>query len=202
MGGLWRRYRGWPKWVQIVVPVVLLVIVIAIASGGSKKKALTPARQRQAATATAKKAAADKAAQVAKEKTAAQAAAQKAAARVAATRITLRIPGTFNRTCVLCTSGLAPLVKTSDTFCGWQNGRVVVHVTMRNTAVGHVTVQWDPTYTVENGGVHGDGLTSIQSSGFNAGETRSLLIGQSPKGITANSPLAACTPGFWNISSG
>lgn len=38
MGGLWNRYRGWPRWARIAAPVLLLLLVIGIASGGSTKK--------------------------------------------------------------------------------------------------------------------------------------------------------------------
>jgi hypothetical protein len=46
---------------------------------------------------------------------------------------------------------------------------------MRNTSVEHVTVNWHPTYTIRGGGAHGEGLSSVQSNGFDSGEVRQLV---------------------------
>jgi hypothetical protein len=217
MSGLWRRYRGWPKWVQIVLPIVVLLIVIGASSGGSKKKPLTPAQQRQAAAVVAQEAVAQKAQQATKAKEAAQAAAakakaakqaaaQKVAAEAAKNRITLKISGSFDRSCGTCygdpAGDLESRLATSDVYCGWQNGKVVVHVTVRNTSVEHVTMTWLPTYTVKNGGVHGNNVLFPENSGIDANATRQLLVTQHPDGVPANSPLSACSPSFFNIKNG
>lgn len=38
---LWTRFRGWPRWLQILVAAVVVLIVIGIANSNSKKKAPT-----------------------------------------------------------------------------------------------------------------------------------------------------------------
>ena len=52
MGGLWNRYRGWPRWARIAVPVVLVLLVIGIASGGSKTKPTSASPAMPATTST------------------------------------------------------------------------------------------------------------------------------------------------------
>jgi hypothetical protein len=117
-----------------------------------------------------------------------------------------KIRGTFDRSCLTCISDpghqLLSRLVTANVWCAWQDGHVIVHVTMHNGSVEHITVQWNPIYTIRNGGEHGQGFGSQQSKGFDGGETRSFYIKQDPKGVPANSPLASCHPNFWNIKSG
>ena len=86
------------------------------------------------------------------------------------------------RDLLLCDSRLKSYVKTSNVWCAWQSGKVLVHATMRNIAVEHLTVNWHPSYVISGGGEHGTGLTSEQSDGFDSGETRQLLAEQNPGG--------------------
>lgn len=117
--------------------------------------------------------------------------------------VTGKVLGQFDATCILCTtSSLANDLAVSNTYCGWQDGKVIVHVKMTNSSVEHVTVKWEPKYTILNGGQHGESIGAQQSSGFDAGETRSLIATQSPEGVTAGSALASCEPDFWDIQSG
>lgn len=116
--------------------------------------------------------------------------------------VTGKVEGRFNRDCLVCDSRLKPYVSTSSVWCGWQNGKVVVHVVMRNDSVEHLTVNWHPSYVIEGGGEHGAGLTSVESDGFDAGETRELLAEQSPEGVPADSSIEECKPSFSVIESG
>jgi len=116
--------------------------------------------------------------------------------------ITGKIRGTFHRNCLLCDGPLKTHIKTSRVWCAWQDGKLLIHVRMRNTSVEHVTVNWHPTYTIRGGGAHGEGLTSIQSNGFDSGEVRELIAKQDPKGVRDGSPLGVCKPSFSTIDSG
>jgi hypothetical protein len=72
-------------------------------------------------------------------------------------------------------------IKTSRVWCAWQDGKVLVHVRMRYTSAEHVTVNWYPRYSIRAGGVHGDGFSSAQSDGSDAGEVRELITKQDPR---------------------
>jgi hypothetical protein len=120
----------------------------------------------------------------------------------AAGPITGKILGKFHRNCLLCDGPLKTHIKTSKVWCAWQDGKVLIHVQMRNTSVEHVTVNWHPSYTIRNGGTHGDGLSSVQSNGFDAGEVRQLIAKQDPKGVPDGSRLGVCKPSFQTIQSG
>lgn len=204
MKRVWKTFRGWPRWVQIVIAVVVLAVIIGAASNSKKKP--TAAQTRATAALVRKDAAAAKREAAAKAREDAEDAKRAAAAERAKMKITLRIPGVFDRSCSTCFDDaggdLESRLSTTDVWCGWQHDKVVIHATMKNSSVEHVTVVWNPIYTVQDGGLHGDGISSQQNSGFDAGQTRSLLITQSPKGVTADSPLQSCAPSFWDIKSG
>ena len=108
----------------------------------------------------------------------------------------------FHRDCLLCDSRLKSYVKTSNVWCAWQSGKVLVHATMRNIAVEHLTVNWHPSYIIARGGEHGQGLGSVQSNGFDSGEVRSLTAKQDPKGVPDGARIAVCKPSFQDIQSG
>jgi len=59
-----------------------------------------------------------------------------------------------------------------------------------------------PTYTIRGGGAHGEGLTSVQSNGFDSGEVRQLIAKQDPKGVRDGARLGVCKPSFQTIESG
>lgn len=113
-----------------------------------------------------------------------------------------RVGGAFRRNCLLCDDRLKGLVVTSNAWCGWRGDKVVVHVTMRNDSVEHLTVDWHPSYVIAGGGEHGAGLSAVESSGFDAGEARSLLSEQDPEGVAVGSSIAECKPSFSTIQSG
>lgn len=120
----------------------------------------------------------------------------------AAGPITGKILGTFHRNCLLCDGPLKMHIKTSYVWCAWQDGKVLIHVRMRNTSVEHVTVNWHPTYTIRGGAAHGEGLSSVQSNGFDSGEVRQLVAKQDPKGVKDGARLGVCKPSFQTIQSG
>ena len=79
---------------------------------------------------------------------------------------------------------------------------MLVHVRMSNKSAEHVAVHWYPRYSIRAGGIHGDGFSSAQSSGFDSGEVRNLTVKQDPKGVKDNSKIASCRPHFQMIESG
>jgi hypothetical protein len=101
-------------------------------------------------------------------------------------------------------AGLKRYIKTPSQYvwCAWQDGKVVVHVRMKNTAAEHVTVNWYPRYSIKRGGIHGDGFSSAESDGFDSGEVRNLTSKQEPKGVKENSRIASCLPHFQMTQSG
>lgn len=68
--------------------------------------------------------------------------------------------------------------------------------------VEHVTVNWHPSYEIVGGSSHGTGLTSIEDSGFDAGETRDLVSEQSPDGVASGAEIGKCKPSFFLVESG
>lgn len=127
---------------------------------------------------------------------------QAVAGRSDAEAVTGKVAGTFRRNCLFCDDRLKDMVATADAWCGWRGDRVVVHVTMRNDSVEHVTVDWHPSYVIAGGGEHGAGLTAVESSGFDAGETRQLLVEQDPEGVAPGAAIEECKPSFSTIESG
>lgn len=116
--------------------------------------------------------------------------------------ITGRVFGVFRRSCALCDHRLKSYIRTGHVWCGWQNGTVLIHVTMRNTSAEHVTVNWHPAYVIARGGEHGKGRTSIESNRFDPGERRQLLAKKHPKGVRDGSRISVCKPSFSTIQSG
>jgi hypothetical protein len=130
-----------------------------------------------------------------------------ASSALAADSITGRVRGHFVRSAydgTLDTGKLKRYIKTPQSYvwCAWQDGKVVVHVRMKNTAAEHVTVNWYPRYSIKHGGVHGDGFTSAESDGFDPGEVRNLTAKEDPKGVKDNTRIATCSPHFQMLQSG
>ena len=118
-----------------------------------------------------------------------------------ASPVTGVIRGYFHRDCLTC-GGIDRYVAAKNVWCGWQDNHVVIHVTFHNRSVEHVKITWHPSYTIRMGGDHGGGLTSLQDTKLSPGQTRSFLVGQSPKGVPPNSALAVCKPSFYLVESG
>ena len=116
--------------------------------------------------------------------------------------ITGKITGIF-ADCLTCLDDdLATRVGASDVWCAWKDGTVVIHTVMTNNSIDHVTVQWQPIYTILDGGQHGDAPSALQSVELDAGETRTLLVSQSPKGVAPGAPLGLCAPAYLDITPG
>ncbi len=125
----------------------------------------------------------------------------------AAGPITGKVRGVFVRSAydgTLDQAGLKKYIKTPRQYvwCAWQDGKVLLHVRMKNTSAEHVTVNWYPRYAIRAGGIHGDGFSSAQSNGFDSGEVRNLTAKQDPKGVKDNSRISKCYPHFQMIQSG
>jgi hypothetical protein len=98
---------------------------------------------------------------------------------------------------------LMKYMRWSNVWCVWRGDHVIVHVSAKNTSAEHLTTSIKPRYYIARGGVHGDGLTSIQDKGFDAGEFRSLwLDAGKPKGVTRGSRISRCAPYLFSIKSG
>jgi hypothetical protein len=119
--------------------------------------------------------------------------------------VTGKVPGRFIRGGLdtpIDEGDLLRYIKTADVYCGWQEGKVVVHVKMTNKSAEHVTVNWYPRYKIKGGGVHGAGFGAVQSDGFDSGEVRELLAEQEPEGVSGTPAIDRCFPAFQLIESG
>jgi len=128
-----------------------------------------------------------------------------ASAASASGPITGKVRGVFVRSAydgTIDQGHLKHYIRTTNVWCAWQDGKVLVHVRMSNRSAEHVTVNWYPRYAIRAGGVHGDGFTSAGSNGFDSGEVRQLISKQDPKGVKDNSRIASCRPHFQMIQSG
>jgi hypothetical protein len=77
-----------------------------------------------------------------------------------------KVRGVFVRSAydgTLDSGNLKRYIKTPRAYvwCAWQDGKVLVHVRMKNTSAEHVRVNWYPRYAIRAGGVHGDGFSSL-----------------------------------------
>jgi hypothetical protein len=103
-------------------------------------------------------------------------------------------------------SGLAKRMKYRGVWCAWRkkDGHVIVHVSMKNTSVEHVTATILPRYYIAGGGVHGDSpFSAAQDKGFDSGEFRSLwLDAGAPKGTRPMAKISKCAPVLYRVRSG
>lgn len=79
---------------------------------------------------------------------------------------------------------------------------MIVHVTSRNTSVETLSVQWHPTYSIQDGTAHGTGLTSIQTTSVPGGQSLNVSAQQSPKGTPDDATIARCYPSFSDVTTG
>jgi hypothetical protein len=170
----WKRRSKKAK--AIIVIGALIVIGVAMGSGSDPKESKSSASGKKVA-------------------------AQSSAPASDAETIGVKTTGRFHRDCLGC-GELADYIKTGNVWCAWQDDKVLVHVTMTNRSVEHVTVTWHPSYKLVGGAEHGAGLTSTEDSGFDAGETRDLISEQNPEGISAGAKIGECKPSFFLVQSG
>ena len=64
----------------------------------------------------------------------------------------------------------------------------------RTRSAAHVTVHFNPIYTLKNAGLHGDGITSTQDVGLDPGERREYAAKQEPKGVKGRPKITKCAP--------
>ena len=124
---------------------------------------------------------------------------------VDASKVTGKVAGTIKPSLLCCQQkqGIKKL-DSSDVWCGWSGDDVVMHVNFTNGLSAHVTVQVQPNYVLKNAGLHGDGLTSQQSVGIDAGATRDWIedLGKPAGGITAGTPIHKCKPEINDVELG
>jgi hypothetical protein len=113
------------------------------------------------------------------------------------------VPGRFTIGILAQGDDLTKFMRWTNAWCVWRGDHVIVHVSAKNTSAEHVTASIKPRYYIRRGGVHGDGITSIEDKGFDAGEFRSLwLDAGKPKGVPAKTPISRCAPYLFSIKSG
>lgn len=113
------------------------------------------------------------------------------------------VRGTFTIGILAQGDRLTKYMRWSNVFCVWAKDHVLVHVSGKNTSFEHVTATIAPKYVIARGGAHGDGITSHQDKGFDAGGFRSLwLDAGKPKGVQPRTPIAKCAPYLFSIKSG
>jgi hypothetical protein len=103
-------------------------------------------------------------------------------------------------------SGLVKRMTYRGAWCAWRKSdkHVIVHVSMKNKSVEHVTATILPRYYIARGGVHGDSpFSASQDKGFDSGEFRSLwLDAGAPKGVRPMAPISKCAPVLYQVKSG
>jgi hypothetical protein len=115
--------------------------------------------------------------------------------------VTGRVDGVFARTGCLGCGQVTAKILTSHVYCGWHKGRVIVHVTMKNTSSEKVTVHWHPSYAIVNRKIHGGGPRWVHDTRLQPRQSKSVFVGQSPKGVVAGTSIARCDPSFLRLSS-
>jgi hypothetical protein len=113
------------------------------------------------------------------------------------------VRGQFTIGILAQSDSLTKYMRWSNVWCVWRGDHVIVHVSAKNTSAEHVTASIKPRYYIARGGVHGDGVTSVQDKGFDSGEFRSLwLDAGKPKGVPPRAPISRCAPYLFLIKSG
>ena len=121
-----------------------------------------------------------------------------AVARSASGSVTGKVLGKFHRDCLICGDS-AKYIAARNVWCGWRDGQVVIHVTFTNRSVERLKVTWHPSYTIRNGSDHGTGLTSLQETKVTGGQTKNVIVTQSPKDTPKRSPISVCKPSFYLV---
>jgi hypothetical protein len=56
----------------------------------------------------------------------------------------------------------------SNVYCGWDGNHVTVHIDFKSTLAAHLSVEVQPRYSIQNGGLHGTSVDSRTSFGVPA----------------------------------
>jgi hypothetical protein len=91
-------------------------------------------------------------------------------------------------------------LRVTKVTCQWQDDHVHMTVVFRNKFNAHVTVHMNPIYKLRNAGLHGNGLTSVEDVGLDAGEVRIFETDQDPAGVSGKPAITLCRPGVDTIS--
>jgi hypothetical protein len=115
-----------------------------------------------------------------------------------------KIPGSLQDPayCLGCDGQLAQYVQVDRIWCAWQGNNVIVHAQFRNSSVEKISIDWHPSYTIQDGGSHGTGLTSMQHLSLDGHSAKGEFVKQKPKGVPPGSPIASCDPALSTVSSG
>lgn len=93
----------------------------------------------------------------------------------------------------------------ADTYCFWSDNKVWLATTFTNGMDAHITVHVQPNYRLQKAGLHGDGLTSQEDIGIDAGATRQWVgeLGK-PAGVAENKQpkITECSPEINDVELG
>jgi hypothetical protein len=94
-------------------------------------------------------------------------------------------------------------LKTAGVWCRWVGDHVQMRIEFRNRLAAHITVHVQPNYRLANAGLHGDGLSSQQDVGIDAGKFRAWFgdLG-SPDGISGHPAITTCAPEINGVDLG
>lgn len=88
----------------------------------------------------------------------------------------------------------------SNVYCGWDGDHVTVHIDFKNTLAAHVSVEVQPRYSIQNGGLHGTSVSSRTSFGVPAaGPYTWWGNAGAPAGVTKGAPIRKCSPQLTNV---
>jgi hypothetical protein len=85
-------------------------------------------------------------------------------------------------------------IRVSRVTCQWRDDKVRMTLVFKNTFGAHVTMHFNPEYTLKNAGLHGNGLTASQDVGLDPGERREYSTNQDPKGVKGQPAITRCSP--------
>lgn len=108
------------------------------------------------------------------------------------------VSGTWNPECNQFSAGdqdACAAIEVTGVSCQWQDNHVHMGLVLTNTFGAHVTVHMNPIYKLQNAGIHGNGLTSVEDVGLDPGEVRNYETDLSPKGVSGQPAITLCRPG-------
>jgi len=112
--------------------------------------------------------------------------------------ITGVVRGYFHRDCFACGDS-ARYIVAKNVWCGWRDGKVIIHVAFYNHSVEGLKVTWHPSYTIRNGSDHGTGISSLQDTKIAGGGSKNAIATQSPKDTPVGARIGVCKPSFYLV---
>jgi hypothetical protein len=96
-------------------------------------------------------------------------------------------------------------ITTDRTWCAWSKdgSHVILGITFHNSStVADLDVSYDTTYTVVDGGTHGDSSENDETTRVAAGKSvRFVDNAGSPSGIVKFAPIGSCRPYISSVDS-